>query len=106
MKNVHFFSILLLMLACFVPQAARAEYYGIKVAGVSVTSDNCNNITGSNIKAFLDGMRIDHPLRQSLRNEFPERFSLALQCQHHHHGHTNGKSSRRYLLELLYLHQR
>ena len=30
MKNVHFFSILLLMLACFVPQAARAESYGIK----------------------------------------------------------------------------
>ncbi len=50
MKNVHFFSILLLMLACFVPQAARAEYYGIKVAGVSVTSDNCDNITGENIK--------------------------------------------------------
>jgi hypothetical protein len=55
MKNVHFFSLLLLTLACFVPQAAHAEYYGIKVAGVSVTSDNCNNITGSNIKAFLDG---------------------------------------------------
>ncbi|MBQ6191240.1 MAG: hypothetical protein IJK51_02950 [Bacteroidaceae bacterium] len=54
MKNVHFFSLLLLMLACFVPQAVRAEYYGIKVGGVSVTSDNCNNITGSNIKTWFD----------------------------------------------------
>ena len=48
MKKLQLFS-LLLMLACFVPQAVRAEYYGIKVAGVSVTSDNCNNITGSRI---------------------------------------------------------
>ena len=54
MKKIQLLS-LLLMLACFVPQAARAEYYGIQVGGVSVTSDNCNNITGSNIKAFLDG---------------------------------------------------
>ena len=54
MKKLQLFSFLL-MLACFVPQAARAEYYGIKVAGVSVTSDNCDNITDSNIKAFLDG---------------------------------------------------
>jgi len=51
MKNVHFFSLLLLMLACFVPQAARAEYYGIKVGGVDVTSNNASNVTGSNIKA-------------------------------------------------------
>ena len=49
MKKFHFFSILLLMLA-LVPQVARAEYYGIKVGGVSVTSDNCDNITGENIK--------------------------------------------------------
>jgi Leucine-rich repeat (LRR) protein len=48
MKKLQLFS-LLLMLACFVPQAARAEYYGIKVGGVSVTSDNCNNITGEYI---------------------------------------------------------
>ena len=48
MKKIQLFS-LLLMLACFVPQAARAEYYGIKVAGVSVTSNNCNNITGEYI---------------------------------------------------------
>ena len=54
MKKLQLFS-LLLMLACFVPQAVRAEYYGIQVGGVRVTSDNCNNITGSNIKAFLDG---------------------------------------------------
>ena len=51
MKNVHFFSLLLLMLACFVPQAARAEYYGIKVGGVDVTSNNASNVTGDNIKA-------------------------------------------------------
>ena len=40
------------MLACFVPQAARAEYYGIQVGGVRVTSDNCDNITGSNIWSY------------------------------------------------------
>ena len=51
MKNVHFFSLLLLMLACFVPQAVRAEYYGIKVGGVDVTSNNASNVTGDNIKA-------------------------------------------------------
>ena len=51
MKKLQLFS-LLLMLACFVPQAARAEYYGIKVGGVSVTSDNCDNITGDRIKTY------------------------------------------------------
>ena len=55
MKQIrHLFLVLLTVL--LMPQAAMAEYYGIKVGGVSVTSDNCNNITGSNIKAFLDGM--------------------------------------------------
>ena len=29
-----------------------AEDYGIKVGGVSVTSSNCNNVTGDNIKAY------------------------------------------------------
>ena len=32
-----------------------AEDYGIKVGGVSVTSSNCNNVTGSNIKAYKEG---------------------------------------------------
>ena len=50
MKKIQLFS-LLLMLACFVPQAARAEYYGIKVGGVDVTSNNASNVTGSNITA-------------------------------------------------------
>ena len=54
MKKLNFLSLLLLMLA-LVPQVARAEYYGIKVAGVSVTSDNCDNITGSNIKRCSTG---------------------------------------------------
>ena len=49
MKKLQLFSLLLLM-AIAMPQTASAEYYGIKVAGVSVTSDNCDNITGSNIK--------------------------------------------------------
>lgn len=40
---------LLMAMAFGLPQAARAEYYGIQVGGVRVTSDNCNNITGSNI---------------------------------------------------------
>ena len=39
-----------LLLLALMPQAALAEYYGIKVGGVSVTSDNCDNITGENIK--------------------------------------------------------
>jgi hypothetical protein len=50
MKKLQLLS-LLLMLACFVPQAARAEYYGIKVGGVDVTSNNASNVTGDNIKA-------------------------------------------------------
>ena len=29
-----------------------SEYYGFKLGGVSVNSDNCKNITGSNIKAY------------------------------------------------------
>ena len=41
-----------LLLLALMPQAALAEYYGIKVGGVSVTSDNCNNITGSSIKRY------------------------------------------------------
>ena len=32
-----------------------AEDYGIKVGGVSVTSSNCGNITGSNIKRYKEG---------------------------------------------------
>ena len=32
-----------------------AEDYGIKVGGVSVTSSNCDNVTGSNIKANKEG---------------------------------------------------
>ena len=51
MKKLYCFSLMLLTLL-FVPQAARAEYYGIKVAGVSVTSDNCDNITGDRIKTY------------------------------------------------------
>ena len=49
MKKFHLF-FLLLMMAVMVPQTASAEYHGIKVGGVSVTSDNCDNITGENIK--------------------------------------------------------
>lgn len=41
-----------LLLLALMPQAALAEYYGIKVGGVSVTSDNCDNITGSNIWSY------------------------------------------------------
>ena len=32
-----------------------AEDYGIKVGGVSVTSSNCGNITGNNIKRYKEG---------------------------------------------------
>lgn len=48
MKHIKFFFLLIVM-ALGLPQSARAEYYGIKVGGVSVTSDNCNNITGEYI---------------------------------------------------------
>lgn len=50
MKKLQLFSLLMLMMAIMLPQTASAEYYGIKVGGVSVTSDNCDNITGENIK--------------------------------------------------------
>ena len=48
MKKFQLLSLLLLMLG-MMPQTANAKYYGIKVAGVSVTSDNCDNITGDDI---------------------------------------------------------
>ena len=49
MKRIRqFFLVLLTVLLA--PQAAMAKYYGLKVAGVSVTSDNCDNITGEYIK--------------------------------------------------------
>ena len=51
MKKIQLFSLLIVM-ALGLPQSANAEYYGIKVAGVSVTSDNCDNITGSNICTY------------------------------------------------------
>ena len=41
------FSILALLLAALATQAS--DYYGFKIGGVSVNSDNCNNVTGSNI---------------------------------------------------------
>ena len=47
MKKV--FATLLLILIAFSVQAST--YYGFKLGGVAVNSDNCNNITGSNIKA-------------------------------------------------------
>ena len=47
MKKLY--SYFLLLLLALVPQAAMAEYYGLKVAGVKVTSDNCSDITGSRI---------------------------------------------------------
>ena len=50
MKKFQLFSLLLLMMAVMMPQTASAEYYGIKVGGVSVTSDNCDNISGDDIK--------------------------------------------------------
>ena len=40
-----------LVLAVMV-HAAAATYYGFYLGGVKVTSDNCNNITGSNITAY------------------------------------------------------
>ena len=50
-------SFILLLLACFVPQTAMAaDYYGIKVGGVNVTSDNYSNITGSNIGIYKSGL--------------------------------------------------
>ena len=40
------------LLVCLVAVAAKAStYYGFKIGGVAVTSDNCHNVKGSNIKA-------------------------------------------------------
>ena len=50
MKKFQLLYLLMLMMAVMMPQTASAEYYGIKVAGVSVTSDNCHNITSEYIK--------------------------------------------------------
>ena len=49
MKKILFFVFV------FVFVNVCAEDYGIKVGGVSVTSSNCNNVTGSNIKAYKEG---------------------------------------------------
>ncbi|MBQ9294289.1 MAG: leucine-rich repeat domain-containing protein [Bacteroidaceae bacterium] len=76
MKKLQLFS-LLLMLACFVPQAARAEYYGLKVGGVSVTSDNCNNITGSNIWRYNGP---GEPAAEGSVTYDPETKTLRLNC--------------------------
>ena len=40
---------------CFAVLGAIAEDYGFKVGGVSVTSSNCTNITGDNIKCYKEG---------------------------------------------------
>ena len=45
----------MLLITCFAVLAASAEDYGIKVGGVSVTSSNCTNITGDNIKCYKEG---------------------------------------------------
>ncbi len=44
-------TLMALVLAVMV-HAAAATYYGFYLGGVKVTSDNCNNITGSNITAY------------------------------------------------------
>ncbi len=53
MKQLRQF--LMLLTTLLVSQSAMAEYYGLKVGGVSVTSENCTNITGEHIKPWLDG---------------------------------------------------
>ena len=42
----------LFLVFVFVCVNVCAEDYGIKVGGVSVTSSNGNNVTGSNMKAY------------------------------------------------------
>ncbi|MBQ9169866.1 MAG: leucine-rich repeat domain-containing protein [Bacteroidaceae bacterium] len=76
MKKLQLFSFLL-MLACFVPQAARAEYYGIQVGGVRVTSDNCDNITGSNIWRYNGP---GEPAAEGSVTYDPETKTLRLNC--------------------------
>ena len=53
MKQLRQF--LMLLTTLLVSQSAMAEYYGIQVGGVKVTSENCSNITGEHIKPLLDG---------------------------------------------------
>ena len=133
MKQLRQF--LMLLTTLLVSQSAMAEYYGLKVGGVSVTSDNCSNITGEHIKPWLDGYistedtdarqhlhreerqrqpchpqrelrRADHPLRQPLPTNGNERLAPAPQCQHHHHEHSDGYHQCVRLLGLLDIHRR
>lgn len=53
MKQLRQF--LMLLTTLLVSQSAMAEYYGIQVGDVKVTSENCTNITGEHIKPWLDG---------------------------------------------------
>ena len=60
MKKKQTFSKLLAIVACLLCALTvnAATYYGFKVGGVSVNSDNCNNVTGNNI---LSGtVKYDH----------------------------------------------
>lgn len=50
MKQLRQF--LMLLTTLLVSQSAMAEYYGIQVGGVKVTSENCMNITGEYINGF------------------------------------------------------
>ena len=50
MKQLRQF--LMLLTTLLVSQSAMAEYYGIQVGGVKVTSENCMNITGEFINGF------------------------------------------------------
>ena len=54
---------MLALMAVMTVSASAATYYGIKVGGVDVTSANCNNITGDNIKAFSSSK--EHYVRYS-----------------------------------------
>ena len=67
MKSLCIGKSLLSLLAMFVmllaPQAAWAEDYGLTVAGVAVTSDNANNITGGGIMAGNGAVMYDNNSR-------------------------------------------
>ena len=54
-QNLHRLLSLAALVICIAAEVQAADYYGFKIGGVSVTSENCTNVTGSNITAYDTG---------------------------------------------------
>lgn len=55
-QNLHRLLSLAALVICIAAEVQAADYYGFKIGGVSVTSENCTNVTGSNITAYDTGV--------------------------------------------------